>query len=138
MSQLAIFSHTQFIETEAAASRMKIPVAMALLSWKSPGMTICAPNITTSAQMQQAGYPVITTDTRGNGDTTAKWSAYSARAVSLIFMRKTGLANAAVLISKNRGSYGPRFTETWVDAGRLECRILVAIVPATHCSTSDQ
>ncbi|WP_112540121.1 alpha/beta fold hydrolase [Rhizobium sp. RAF36] len=50
--------------------------------------------------MQQAGYRVITMDARGYGETTAKWSDYSARAVgrdAVAVLKKLGAGSATIL-----------------------------------------
>ena len=50
--------------------------------------------------MQQAGYRVITMDARGYGETTAKWSDYSARAVgrdAVAVLKTLGAGSATIL-----------------------------------------
>ena len=94
-------THTQFIETEGGQVAFDDtggngPVVLAI-----PGMgDLRSEYRYLSPVMQQAGYRVITMDVRGFGETTAKWSDYSARAVgrdAVAILKHLGARSATIL-----------------------------------------
>ncbi|MDR7144813.1 alpha/beta hydrolase [Rhizobium sp. BE258] len=96
-----LFTQTQFIETEGGRVAFEDTGGNGSIILAIPGMgDLRSEYRYLNPMMQQAGYRVITMDARGYGETTAKWSDYSARAVgrdAVAVLKKLGAGSATIL-----------------------------------------